>query len=246
MGSHAPVVYTTDQFKWYSSKQAFYTNVKMLTAYRHGNKKFKNKKKFIIVNPKTNVSVEFISDKEYTNVYRFRSRTGYMCFCYVFKPMFNPDDWKDISPVRFLKIYPTDEHKKYYVYYNGVRKKIYINYNHLCRWKWQGGIISTMHEVYKELGVKRLLSLSAQDMLDDGYSIQCFINILHKNIGTKFPYLTQLLTQLEKWGLDCPTFILQYKVTFVIKRFHERLSLYKRFKHKVRFCPIEKLLLKKG
>jgi len=83
-------------------------------------------------------------------------------------------------------------------------------------------------------------------MLDDGYSIQCFINILHKNIGTKFPYLTQLLTQLEKWGLDCPTFILQYKVTFVIKRFHERLSLYKRFKHKVRFCPIEKLLLKKG
>jgi len=237
MGSHTPVVYTTDQFKWHKRTQAFYASIKMLTAFRHGNKRFKRKKKFIIVNPKTNVSVEFISDREYTRAYRFRSRSKPAYYCYVFKPGFNPDDKYDISPVSFIKIYPADEHKKYHVYYNGDMEKIYIDYNFLGR--GTPGTKSTMNEIYKKIGVKRTLTISIQDCLDEGFCMDGIIRYLSNFTSCKFPYLKQL----KAWRKKCPTFILQYKVTFDI--YNDKWDVYNKFKHKTIFCPIEKLILKK-
>jgi len=238
MGDHIPVVYTTDQFKWYKSHQAFYTHEKTLTALKFGNKRFKKKKKFIIVNPKSNISVEFVSDREFFNAYRFRSRGENVYHCYILKKTFKLDDSEDMSPVKFIKIYSSRLSNRYNVVANGVVKIIYLDYNFLQRGK--NGIKSTMKTLYKKLGVKRTLTISIQDCLDKGYCMEGIINYLRKFSYMKFPYVKQL----QDWGENCPTFILQHKVTFEVRS--DRWDVYRKFKDKTRFCPIEKLILKKG
>ena len=239
MGSHTPVVYTTDQFKWNNKNQLFYTDIESLTAKNHGKKNFKGKKKFIIKNKKTNFSLEYVYKREYPKAYFFKSVSKPSYACYVLKHISYINDIHNLSPVRFLKLYHSKPFNTdiFYMHYNGFVYTLHLPNNILGKNTY--GNKYTMRNLYKNIGIKRYLTISIQDCLDKGFCFEGISKYLTLS-SFWFPYTKQF----RAWGEKCPKFILQHKVTFNI--YSNKSYLYKKFKDKVRFCPTEKLLLKKG
>lgn len=227
--------YDIKQFRYCESNQTFYSDVKSLATKKKHRKKF-SKKKFVIINNKTNVAYAFVQLREYYNAYKFvtKCKLKKKLFVVIFKPGLNKKDRKDLSPVKHLNIYATDKATIYKVCLPYTSIEIQMKYGFCTRMKK-----INMQDVYARIGVKRYVDLSVQNFIDSNLSYVMFLSMLKDKELIKKSHYKALMNK----GKNCPTFLLKKKYPIEV---WGNSYCKKMFSPLVRFCPISKMQLKNG